>query len=146
MNQRRIRQVQEATRPLLNPADTIDHVGLTKVGSVSVRRRLATTAATAILSGGHLIAIAQPRPMYFALTRERMLFFDPHAVTGSPGPVQMQLPRELLSTAPLRKALLGLGLQTVLTIDGADQAFALTFPPVAKPDARALDALLPRTR
>ncbi|MGX1274528.1 hypothetical protein [Streptomyces phaeoluteigriseus] len=145
MNKRRTRQVQDATSPLLNPGDTIDHVGLTKIGSVSVRRRLATTAAAAILSGGHLIAIAQPRPMYFALTRERMLFFDLQPVTGSPGKVQMQLPRQLLSTAPLRKALLGLGLQTVLTIAGSEQAFALTFVPATKPDARALDALLPRT-
>lgn len=145
MNNRRVRQLQDATLPLLTPGDTIDHMGLTKIGSVSVRRRLATTAAAAILSGGHLIAIAQPRPMYFALTREQMLFFDLQPVTGAPGPVRMQLPRALLSTEPLRKALLGLGLKTVLTIAGADQAFALTFVPATKSDARALDALLPRT-
>jgi hypothetical protein len=143
--QRRDRQVREAIAPLLGPGDTVDHIGLVKVGSVSARRRIATTAVAAVLSGGHLIAVVQPRPMYFALTAEQLLFLDLKPVSGAPGALTVRVPRAAVSLAPLRKAVLGLGYKTVLTIEGAEQALALTFAPTVRADGPALAALLPVT-
>ncbi|MFF4397402.1 hypothetical protein [Streptomyces sp. NPDC001480] len=50
--------------------------------------------------------------MHWALTDRRLLFFDAKATTGRPGKLLVALPRELVSAAPVSKALLGLGVQT----------------------------------
>lgn len=146
MNSRRTRQVSDVTAPLLASGDEIDCVGLAKVGSVSVKRRLLTTTLAAALSGGSLIAVAQPRPLYFALTRQRLLFFAPDPLGGKPGrqPV-MDLPRQLLTVEPPSSALLGLGLKTVLGVAGGDHGLKLTFPPAYKSDARDLTSRLPQS-
>jgi hypothetical protein len=63
---------------------------LTKVGSVSVKRKVATTAAVAALTGGLVMVSASARSMYIAMTGRRLLFFDGHTASGKPG---QQVPR-----------------------------------------------------
>ncbi|MCF3131502.1 hypothetical protein [Streptomyces olivochromogenes] len=78
----------------------------------SVKRRVLTTALVGALTAGTVIATVQPRPTYWALTDRRLLFVDARTATGRPGKLLMALPRELMSLTPMRKALLGLGMQT----------------------------------
>ncbi|GAA1349041.1 hypothetical protein [Streptomyces beijiangensis] len=146
MNSKRARQVTEAATAQLVPGERIQFTGLAKAGSVSVKRRALTTALVGVLSAGTLIAVVQPRPMYMALTDQRLMFFDATtSATGKPGKLLMSLPRQLLSVEPLSGALLGLGLKTVLSIQGEEQGLKLTFPPAYKRDGRALAARLPVT-
>ncbi|MFI6352225.1 hypothetical protein ACIBJF_06050 [Streptomyces sp. NPDC050743] len=97
-----------------------------------------TTALVGVLTAGTVIATVQPRPMYWALTDRRLLLFDAKTTTGRPGKLLMSLPRELMSAAPMKKALLGLGVQTVLTVQGQEQGLKLTFPPACKAAGRDL--------
>ncbi|MFG2603334.1 hypothetical protein ACGFT2_07285 [Streptomyces sp. NPDC048514] len=138
MNSRRRQQLLQSVTPLLAEGEQVEAASLARVGSVSVKRRVLTTALVGALTAGTVIATVQPRPMYWALTGRRMMFFDAGTTTGRPGELLMILPRELLAAAPLRKALLGLGLQTVLTVQGQAQDLKLTFPPACKAAGRDL--------
>jgi hypothetical protein len=145
MNNRRRQQLLETATPLLEQGEQIELTSLAKIGSVSVKRKLLTTALVGALTAGTVVAIVQPRPMYWALTDRRLLFFDIKAGSGKPGKLLMALPRELLSAAPLRKALLGLGLQTVLTIEGQEKGLRMVFVPAVKASGRDLAARIPVT-
>ncbi|MET8451707.1 hypothetical protein [Streptomyces sp. NPDC005209] len=138
MNNRRRQQLLQSVAPLLAEGERVELISLAKVGSVSVKRRVLTTALVGALTAGTVIATVQPRPMYWALTDRRLLFVDARTATGRPGKLLMALPRELMSLAPMRKALLGLGLQTVLTVQGLEQGLKLTFPPACKAAGRVL--------
>jgi hypothetical protein len=145
VNNRHERQLLQAAGPLLSQGERAELTGLAKIGSVSVKRRVLTTALVGALSAGTVIAIAQPRPMYFVLTDQRLLFFDVGRTAGKPGKQLMALPRELLSVAPLGKALLGLGLQTTLSVQGQETGLKMVFVPATKSDGRALAGRLPVT-
>ena len=132
MNSRRRQQLLQSVTPLLADGERVEVTSLAKVGSVSVKRRVLTTALVGALTAGTVIATVQPRPMYWALTDRRLMFFDAKTATGRPGKLLMSLPRELTSVAPMKKALLGLGLQTVLSVQGQEQGLKLTFPPAYK--------------
>ncbi|MEV0185163.1 hypothetical protein AB0I54_38665 [Streptomyces sp. NPDC050625] len=140
MNNRRRQQVLQSVTPLLAEGERVELTSLAKVGSVSVKRRVMTTALVGVLTAGAVIATVQPRPMYWALTDRRLLFFDAKTATGRPGKLLMALPRELTAAAPVSKALLGLGVQTVLTLEGQEQGLKLTFPPAYKTAGRDLAA------
>jgi hypothetical protein len=138
MNNRRRQQLLQSVAPLLADGEQVEVASLAKVGSVSVKRRVLTTALVGALTAGTVIATVQPRPMYWALTDRRLMFFDAGTTTGRPGGLLMALPRALTSAAPMKKALLGLGLQTVLTVQGQEQGLRLTFPPAYKAAGRDL--------
>ncbi|MFE0510778.1 hypothetical protein [Streptomyces sp. NPDC058964] len=138
MNNRRKQQLLQSVAPLLAQGEQVEITSLAKVGSVSVKRRVLTTALVGALTAGTVIATVQPRPMYWALTDRRLLFFEATTTTGRPGKLLMALPREVTSVAPMKKALLGLGLQTVLTVQGQEQGLKLTFPPAYKAAGRDL--------
>lgn len=140
MNSRRTRQVTEAAGPLLAPGERIDVVGLAKVGSVSVKRQVLTTALVGALTAGTVIATVQPRPLYWVITDQRLLFLDCVRGSGKPGKPLMSMPREAVTAAPLSAALLGLGLKTMLTVEGQEQALKMVFPPALKADGRAFAA------
>ncbi|MGW0473889.1 hypothetical protein [Streptomyces coeruleorubidus] len=142
MNNRRRRQLMQSAAPLLAEGERVELTSLAKVGSVSVKRRVLTTALVGVLTAGTVIATVQPRPMYWALTDRRLLFFDAKTSTGRPGKLLMALPRELTCAAPVRKALLGLGVQTELAVQGQQQGLKLTFPPAGKAAGRDLAARL----
>lgn len=138
MNNRRRQQLLESVTPLLAEGERVELTSLAKVGSVSVKRRVLTTALVGALTAGTVIATVQPRPMYWALTDLRLLFFDAKTATGKPGKLLMALPREHVTATPASKALLGLGVQTVLTVEGQEAALKLTFPPAFKAAGRDL--------
>ncbi|MGW2434059.1 hypothetical protein [Streptomyces sp. NPDC001640] len=138
MNNRRRQQLLQSVAPLLAEGEQVEITSVAKVGSVSARRRVLTTALVGALTAGTVIATVQPRPMYWALTDRRLMFFDASTMSGRPGKLLMSLPRQLMSAAPVKKALLGLGLQTVLTVQGQEQGLKLTFPPAYKAAGRDL--------
>ncbi|MEE1667682.1 hypothetical protein ACWDR2_09605 [Streptomyces sp. NPDC003631] len=138
MNNRRRQQLLQSVAPLLTEGEQVEITSVAKVGSVSARRRVLTTALVGALTAGTVIATVQPRPMYWALTDRRLMFFDASTMSGRPGKLLMSLPRQLMSAAPVKKALLGLGLQTVLTVQGQEQGLKLTFPPAYKAAGRDL--------
>ncbi|GAA3897131.1 hypothetical protein [Streptomyces lannensis] len=138
MNNRRRQQLLQSVAPLLTEGEQVEITSVAKVGSVSARRRVLTTALVGALTAGTVIATVQPRPMYWALTDRRLMFFDASTMSGRPGKLLMSLPRQLMSAAPVKKALLGLGLQTVLTVQGQEQGLKLTFPPAYKAACRDL--------
>ncbi|MEV6795010.1 hypothetical protein AB0M87_24145 [Streptomyces sp. NPDC051320] len=143
MNSRRRRQVLDAATTLLIAGEQIEFTGLAKVGTVSVKRQVLTSALVGVLSAGTVIATVQPRPMYLALTDRRLLFLDGATTSGKPGKPLMSLERGLLAAAPLTKALLGLGLKTVITVQGETDGLKLVFPPAFKADGRELVTRLP---
>ncbi|MGW5062104.1 hypothetical protein ACWEQ2_33110 [Streptomyces sp. NPDC004096] len=138
MNDRRRQQLLQSVAPLLTEGEQVEITSLAKVGSVSAKRRVLTTALVGALTAGTVIATVQPRPMYWALTDRRLMFFDASTMSGRPGKLLMSLPRRLMSAAPAKKALLGLGLQTVLSVQGQEQSLKLTFPPAYKAAGRDL--------
>jgi hypothetical protein len=145
MNKRRRQQLVDAASRLLVQGERIELTVLASVGSVSVKRQVLTSALVGVLSAGTVIATVQPRPMYTALTDRRLLFFDGKTATGKPGKLLMTLPREMVTAAPLSKALLGLGLKTVLTVQGQDKGVKVVFAPASKSDGREFAARIPIT-
>ena len=138
MNKRRRQQLLESVTPLLAEGEKVELTSLAKVGSVSAKRRVLTTALVGALTAGTVIATVQPRPMYWALTDRRLLFFDGKTATGRPGKLVMALPRELLTATAPSSALLGLGAKTVLNIEGEEKGLKLVFPPAFKAAGRDL--------
>ncbi|MDX3094557.1 hypothetical protein PV703_08260 [Streptomyces sp. ME01-24h] len=138
MNNRRRQQLLQSAAPLLVEGEQVELTSLAKVGSVSVKRQVLTTALVGALTAGTVIATVQPRPMYWALTDRRLLFFEGKTTTGRPGKLLMALPRELLTAAPPSSALLGLGAKTVLSIEGEEQELKMVFPPAFKAAGRDL--------
>jgi hypothetical protein len=135
MNNKRRQQLLEVANPLLTPGERVELATLVKVGSVSVKRKLATAAVVGVLTAGTVIATASPRPMYLAMTDQRILFFEVDGLTGKPKKLLMVLPRELVTATPLAKALLGLGRATQLEIEGQEKGLKVLFPPATKADA-----------
>ncbi|MFE2376472.1 hypothetical protein [Streptomyces sp. NPDC059398] len=132
----------DAATPLLGAGEQIEFTGLAKTGTVSVKRQVLTSAVVGVLSAGTVIATVQPRPMYLALTDRRLIFLDGATTSGKPGKPLMSLERELIAAAPLSGALLGLGLKTVLTVQGEPEGLKLVFPPAFKAGGRDLVARL----
>ncbi|MGK4580290.1 hypothetical protein [Kitasatospora sp. HPMI-4] len=142
MNNKRRQQLVAAANPLLTAGERIELATVVKVGSVSVKRKLATAAVVGVLTAGTVIATASPRPMYLVMTDQRILFFEVDGLTGKPRKLLMVLPRELVTATPVAKALLGLGRVTQLEIDGQEQGLKVLFPPVSKADAAGFAAAL----
>lgn len=107
-----------------------------------MKRQVLTSTLVGVLSAGTVIATVQPRPMYLVLTDQRLIFLDGATTSGRPGKPLMSLERGLLAAAPLAKALLGLGLKTVLTVQGEPEGLKLVFPPAFKAGGRDLVARL----
>jgi hypothetical protein len=57
----------------------------TNVGSVSVKRVVATAAVAAVATAGMFTAIARPRKAYLVLPSHRLVFLDGQTVSGPPG-------------------------------------------------------------
>ncbi|WP_317443405.1 hypothetical protein [Streptomyces collinus] len=143
MNNRRSRQLLDAVNPLLAGGEQVELTGMANVGSVSAKRQVLTTAVVGALTAGTVIATVQPRPTYWVLTDQRLLFFDGKTATGKPGKLLVTVPRNLVTAAPLSKALFGLGLKTLLTIEGQEKGLKMVFPPAAKAAGRDFAARIP---
>ncbi|GAA2250858.1 MULTISPECIES: hypothetical protein [Kitasatospora] len=142
MNNKRRQQLLEVANPLLTAGEQVELATLVKVGSVSVKRKIATAAVVGVLTAGTVIATASPRPMYLAMTNQRILFFEVDGLTGKPKKLLMVVPRELVTATPVAKALLGLGRVTQLEIDGQERGLKVLFPPATKADAAGFVAAL----
>ncbi len=139
MNSRRQEQLMEVVSPLLAPGEQVQVTAAAGVGTVTVKRQLATAVAVGVATGGLLTAIPAPRQMYIAVTDRRILFFDG---IGKPDKQLMDLPRQYVRVSPPQKASLGLAMRVELELEGSDQAVRVTFPHVAKADGRAFAAAL----
>lgn len=145
LNSRRRRQLLEATGPLLLQGEQVELATLAAVGTVSVRRQALTAAVVGVLSAGTVIATVRPRPLYIALTDQRLLFFDGNN-GGKPGKLLMNLPRPYVSVGATKKGLFGLTLITQLSVVEQEQALKVTFPVQHRADGHQFLSLLPVTR
>ncbi|MGW2722760.1 hypothetical protein [Streptomyces sp. NPDC001492] len=127
LNARRTRQLLEAAAPLLLQDEQVEFTSLAAVGSVSVRRQALTAAAVGILSAGTVMATVTPRPLYIAMTDQRLLFFDGNR-GGRPGELLLNLPRAYVSAGGSKKAFLGLQYVTHLSVAGQAGGLKVTFP------------------
>jgi hypothetical protein len=94
VNGKRVSQVLAVAAPHLSEGERVELATFAKVGSVSVKRKVTTTAAVAALAGGLVIVSVSARSMYIAMTGRRLLFFDGHAGSGRPGQkLLMSVPR-----------------------------------------------------
>ncbi|MEV5241161.1 hypothetical protein AB0K89_18945 [Streptomyces cinnamoneus] len=140
---RRRRQTFEAAAPMLAADERVDLITCANVGTVSVRRQVATAALAGVLSGGTMMASVRPRQMYLVLTDRRLLFFDASTATGKPGRLLIELARPYVAAGPARKGMLGLTLITELALAGRDEGLRLAFPSPCRKDGRQLLGLLP---
>ena len=139
MNSKRQEQLWEVVSPLLASGEQVQVMAAGGVGTVTVKRQVATAVAVGVATGGLFTAIPAPRQMYIAVTDRRILFFDG---TGKPGKQMMDLPRQYVHVSPPQKAGLGLAMKVQLEVDGSDKGVQVTFPHVAKADGRAFAAAL----
>ena len=127
MNGKRVPQVVAVATPHLSEGEQVELATFAKVGSVSVKRKVATTAAVAAVTGGLLVVSVSARSMYIAMTGRRLLFFDGHTASGRPdAKLLMSIPRELVRVADSKKGMLTLKVE--LAIDGQDKGLQLMFP------------------
>jgi hypothetical protein len=139
VNSKRRQQLLEVVSPLLAPGEQVQVMASAGVGTVTVKRQLATAVAVGVATGGLLAAVPVPKQMYVAVTDRRILFFEG---TGRPGRQLMDLPRQYVRVSPPEKAGLGLAMRFQLEVAGSDQGVQVTFPHVAKADGRAFAAAL----
>ncbi|WP_406455816.1 hypothetical protein OH768_21065 [Streptomyces sp. NBC_01622] len=145
LNARRNRQLLEAAAPLLLQGEVVEFTSLAAIGSVSVRRQALTAAVVGVLSAGTVMATVTPRPMYIALTDQRVLFFDGNR-GGKPGKLVLNLPRPYISAGGSKKAFLGLQFTTRLSVAGQEQGLKVTFPVQHRGDGPKFVGALPVTR
>ncbi|MFF4364504.1 hypothetical protein [Streptomyces sp. NPDC001594] len=136
LNVKRRRQTLDAVTPLLAHGESVELVTCANVGSVSVRRQVATAVVVGVFSAGTMTASVRPRQMYIVLTDRRLLFFDASTSTGRPGRLLMDLPRPYVSAGVPRKGMLGLTLVTELVLAGQDQGLKLAFPTPCRTEGR----------
>ena len=142
LKDKRVQQVHEVAGPHLRPGEQVQLVSYASVGSVSVKRRAATAAVTAIASGGTLAISVRPRRMYLAMTPDRLLFFNGDTPSGKPGrSVLMEIPRPLITVAGAKKGLLTVTVR--LAVEGEDQGVKLIFPRPTRDDGEKLAAEIP---
>ncbi len=139
MNSKRQEQLWEVVSPLLESGEQVQVMAAAGVGTVTVKRQLATAVAVGVATGGFLTAVPAPRQMYIAVTDRRILFFDG---MGKPGKQMMDLSRQYTRVSPPKKATLGLAMRIELEVEGSDKGVQITFPHVAKADGRAFAAAL----
>jgi hypothetical protein len=140
VNNKRVQMVADLAAPHLRPGEQIEITAYANVGSVSVKRVVATAAVVAVATAGMFTAFARPRKTYLALTSQRLIFFDGETMSGRPGKLLFALPREAVSVAGADKG--PLSLKVELAIQGQDKGFRLVFPTVARKDGEQVAAAL----
>ncbi|GHB50305.1 hypothetical protein GCM10010347_19770 [Streptomyces cirratus] len=146
LNAGRQRQTFEAVTPLLSEGERVELITCANVGSVSVRRQVATAVVVGLASAGTLMAAVRPRQMYIVLTDRRLLFFDASTSTGKPGRVLMDFSRAYASAGVPSKGMFGLTLVTELALAGQDRGLKLVFPTPCRSEGRQLaESLAART-
>ncbi|MER5730796.1 hypothetical protein ABT084_21125 [Streptomyces sp. NPDC002138] len=142
LNARRQRQAFDAVTPLLAPGESVELITCANVGTVSVRRQVATAVVVGVMSAGTLMATVRPRQMYVILTDRRLAFFDASTSTGKPGQLLIDLQRPHVSAGVPKKGMLGLTLVTELVVAGQSDGLKLTFPAPCREEGRQLTSIL----
>ncbi|MGD0069186.1 MAG: hypothetical protein ABSB76_37910 [Streptosporangiaceae bacterium] len=143
MNNKRGQMVADLAAPHLRPDEQIVMTVYANVGSVSVKRVIATAAVVTVATAGMFTAFARPRKTYLALTSQRLMFFNGETVSGRPGKLLFSLPREAVSVADVDKGVINVKVE--LAIEGQDKGLRLTFPTVARKDGEQVAAVLRST-
>lgn len=142
LKEKRTQQVHEVAGPHLRPDEQVQLASYASVGAVSVKRRVATAAATAVASGDLLAVSVRPRRRYIAMTQDRLLFFNGDTPSGKPGrSVLMDIPRQSTTVADVKKGFLTLTVQ--LALEGQDMGLKLIFPRPTRDDGEKLAAEIP---
>jgi hypothetical protein len=140
MNNKRVRMLAEKAAPQLQAGEQIEISAYCNVGTVSVKRMVATAAVVAVATAGIFTAVVHPRKTYLALTTSRLLFFDVNSATGRPGKLLFTLPREAVAVADVNKGLIALKVE--IAIAGQDKGLRLAFPTIAKKDGKLVASAL----
>jgi hypothetical protein len=140
MLKKRNQMAMDRVASSLRADERIEMATYTNVGSVSVKRVVATAAVVAVATAGMFTAIARPRKAYAVLTSHRLIFLDGQTVSGRPGKTLFTLGRGAVSVASVRKGLVSLKVD--LAIQGQEKGLRLTFPTVTRKSGEAMVAAL----
>ena len=125
---------------ILQADEQIEMASYTNVGSVSVKRVVATAAIVAVATAGMFTALARPRKTYLVLTSNRLIFLDGETASGRPGKILFTLGRAGVSVANARRGLVSLKVD--LAIQGSEKGLRLTYPTVTRKSGEAIVAAL----
>jgi len=140
MKDKRAQMLAEKAAAHLRPGEQIEISAYANVGTVSVKRVVATAAVVAVATAGMFTAVVHPRKTYLALTSQRLLFFDVNSATGRPGKLLFTLPREAVMVTGVDKG--PIALKVEIAIAGQDKGLRLAFPTIAKKDGEQVAAAL----
>jgi hypothetical protein len=138
---KRVQMAIDQVSPSLKPGEEVETAVYTNVGSVSVKRYVATAAVVAVATAGMFTAVARPRRAYVVLTSQRLVIIDGQTSSGKPGKTVATMPRAGVSLAKVRKTLLGV-VKLDLVIQGQEKGLQLVFPTVLRKSGQAFAAVL----
>jgi hypothetical protein len=140
VNEKRLRQADEAAAPHLAAGERIEICAYANIGRVSLKRRAATAAVAVAATGGLLVVSVRPRKAYLVMTSERLVFLDGDTMTGRPGKLLLALPRSAAAVVKVRKGVLTLRMD--LIVEGQEHGLKVVFPLPAREDGqRVISAL-----
>jgi hypothetical protein len=134
-------RVLAVTKSVLSEGEQVEVMTYASVGTVSLKRKIATAAITTALSGGMLTMHVRPRRFWVVLTSARVLLFDADTASGRRGKLSMALPRTSLTVASSKKGLLTTTVH--LAVTGEDHSLRFQFPMPTRADATTLMAAIP---
>lgn len=108
MRESRRGKVLRAAGPLLQPGERAEIITLAKVGTVPVKKNVASFAVSAAVSvalGGTVFVAFAPSETYMLLTDRQLLFFASNRQTGGPGPHRASIQREAITPTVLKDSL-----------------------------------------
>ena len=108
MLKKRNQMAMDQAASILQADEQIEMASYTNVGSVSVKRVVATAAIVAVATAGMFTALARPRKTYLVLTSNRLIFLDGETASGRPGKILFTLGRAGVSVANARRGLVSL--------------------------------------
>ncbi|MGI5242835.1 hypothetical protein [Dactylosporangium sp. CA-139066] len=111
--------------PLMGPGEVVQATGRAQIGKLEIGRKVAMMAATAILSGGTMMASTQKKAFFIVLTNQRLLVLEPHWLTSRPtAKIVGEIPRHLLTIVEYKR---GVTASVSLAIGGDGQGLRLTY-------------------
>jgi hypothetical protein len=126
VNARRRRGLVAALEPMLGPGERIEATALVNLSTVSFKKNLAIGVAAAILSGGMMTAAATPKPMYAAVTTQRLFIFEADELFSKPKSLVAVFPLSAVRRTEIKSSLVR---QSFIVIDEQQQsALRLIFP------------------
>ena len=120
-------QIKAAASGFLEPGETVEIGLMAGVGRVSVKKQIATAAASAILSLGTVTVTVRPVYRALALTDRRLLVLEAGSMLGQPKKKLVgELPREVIHA--VRQRSLVNAVYDLVDAKGSGQAIRITCP------------------